>query len=273
MQQELKGKVAVLTGGTGVLGSAMAGALAAAGVRTVVLSRSKEKAEAVAAALPGEALGLAADALDRDALAAALKTVTETWGVPDFLINAAGGNSPAATAKLERMEKESDPEQGFFGLDLAAFRSTVDLNLMGTVLPSLVFGRAMVQRGRGVIVNISSMSAFHPLTKVVAYSASKAAVNNFTEWLAVHLAGTGVRVNAIAPGFFLTEQNRFLLTDPASGGLTARGEKILVGTPQRRFGAPEDLTGLLLYLLSDGAAFVTGTVIPVDGGFNAYSGV
>ena len=154
-----------------------------------------------------------------------------------------------------------------------AIRETVDLNLVGTILPSMVIGRAMVERGSGVIINISSMSAFHPLTKVGGYSFSKAAVSSFTEWLAVHLAKTGVRVNAIAPGFFLTEQNRFLLTDKDTGEMTARGGKIIAATPQERFGKPEELQGLLLYLLSDGAAFTTGTVIPVDGGFNAYAGV
>lgn len=267
------GKIAVITGGTGVLGFSMAQALVKAGVQVAVMSRMQEKADAKATELGGNAIGLAADPRDRAALDAALATVIEKLGIPDFLINAAGGNSPKATSRLERLEKDSDLEDGFFGLDVDAFRDTVDLNLIGTVLPSMVFGKAMVERGSGVILNISSMAAFHPLTKVGAYSASKAAVSNFTEWLAVHLAETGVRVNAVAPGFFLTEQNRFLLTDEQTGELTARGGKIVSNTPQGRFGKPEELQGLVLYLLSDDSAFTTGTVIPVDGGFNAYAGV
>lgn len=270
---DLNGKTAIITGGTGVLGFSMAEALAGHGVKVVILSRTQEKADAMAAELKGEAMGCVADPRDRTQLEAVLAKVVSTWGTPDFLINAAGGNSPAATSKLERLDKDSNLDDGFFGMDVNAIRDTVDLNLIGTILPSMVFGRAMVERGRGVIINISSMAAYAPLTKVGAYSASKAAVSNFTAWLAVHLAGTGVRVNAIAPGFFLTEQNRFLLTEKETGKLTPRGNKIISATPQGRFGKPEELQGLLLYLLSDGAAFTTGTVIPVDGGFNAYAGV
>lgn len=269
----LKEKICVITGGTGMLGFRMAKALADDGVRVILLSRSQDKAEAKAAELGAEGLGLAADPLDRTALDRALAAIQKNRGTPDFLINAAGGNAPAATTKLERLESDSNFDDGFFGLDIDAFRDTVDLNLLGTVLSSMVFGRAMAERGSGVILNLSSMSAFHPLTKVAAYSASKAAVSNFTEWLAVHLAGTGVRVNAIAPGFFLTEQNRFLLTDESTGRLSARGEKIIAGTPQRRFGNPENLCGLVKLLLSEESAFMTGTVIPVDGGFNVFSGV
>ena len=271
--KDLENRIAIITGGTGVLGYSMAEALVRHGVKVVILSRTQEKADAKAAGLGGEAMGCAADPRDRGQLEAVLARVQASWGTPDYLVNAAGGNSPAATSKVERLEKGVDPEQGFFGMDVDAIRDTVDLNLIGTILPSMVFGRAMVERGSGVIINISSMAAFAPLTKVGAYSASKAAVSNFTAWLAVHLAGTGVRVNAIAPGFFLTEQNRFLLTDKETGELTARGNKIIAATPQDRFGKPEELQGLLLYLLSDGAAFTTGTVIPVDGGFNAYAGV
>lgn len=269
----LSGKTAIITGGTGVLGFSMAQALHESGVNVVLLSRTQEKAEAKATELGSNAWGIAADPRDRVGLEGVLDSVKERWGAPDFLVNAAGGNVPAATARLEKLDSASDFDEGFFGLDIDAFRDTVDLNLIGTVLPSMVFGRAMAERGSGVIINISSMAAFHPLTKVVAYSASKAAVSNFTEWLAVHLAGAGVRVNAIAPGFFLTEQNRFLLTDEKTGSLTARGEKIINATPTARFGKPEELQGLLLYLLSDQSAFTTGTVIPVDGGFNAYAGV
>lgn len=273
MMKGLESKIAVITGGTGVLGYSMAEALVEHGVKVVVLSRTQEKADRMAAGLNGEAMGCAADPRDRTQLEAVLGKIESEWGTPDFLINAAGGNSPAATSKLERMEKGCNPDDGFFGMDVDAIRDTVDLNLIGTILPSMVFGRPMVERGSGVIINISSMAAFAPLTKVGAYSASKAAVSSFTAWLAVHLAATGVRVNAIAPGFFLTEQNRFLLTDKETGELTPRGNKIIAATPQDRFGKPEELQGLLLYLLSDGAAFTTGTVIPVDGGFNAYAGV
>lgn len=269
----LKGKIAVITGGTGVLGFSMAQGLVGAGVKVALMSRTQEKADAKAADLEGDALGLVADPRNRAELDAALDTLVKTWGAPDFLINAAGGNAPAATAKIECIEDGSDLDAGFFGLDMDAFRDTVDLNLIGTVLPSMVFGRPMVERGSGVILNISSMAAVHPLTKVGAYSASKAAVSNFTEWLAVHLARTGVRVNAIAPGFFLTEQNRFLLTHEATGALTERGRKIISNTPLQRFGKPEELQGLVLYLLSDDSAFTTGAVIPVDGGFNVFSGV
>jgi NAD(P)-dependent dehydrogenase (short-subunit alcohol dehydrogenase family) len=271
--KDLAGKVAVITGGTGVLGYSMAEGLVAAGVKVAILSRTQEKADGKAAGLRGEAVGFAADPRNRESLEAVLASITEKWGTPDFLINAAGGNDPAATAKVEQLDRETNPDDGFFGMDVDAIRETVDLNLVGTILPSMVIGRAMVERGSGVIINISSMSAFHPLTKVGGYSFSKAAVSSFTEWLAVHLAKTGVRVNAIAPGFFLTEQNRFLLTDKDTGEMTARGGKIIAATPQERFGKPEELQGLLLYLLSDGAAFTTGTVIPVDGGFNAYAGV
>lgn len=269
----LKGKVAVITGGTGVLGFSMAQALVRAGVKVAILSRTQEKADAKAAELGGEALGFAADPRDRESLESVLTAIKDKWSSPDFLINAAGGNAPGATSKAERLLGKQGLEDSFFGLDMEAFRDVVDLNLMGTVIPSQVFGQSMVEQGHGVIINISSMAAYRPMTKVGAYAASKAAVSNFTEWLAIHLAGTGVRVNAIAPGFFLTEQNRFLLTDKETGDLTPRGNKIIAATPQGRFGKPEELQGLLLYLLSDGAAFTTGTVIPVDGGFNAYAGV
>lgn len=274
----LNGKVCALTGGGGVLGGSMAQGLVESGVKVAVMDLNKQAAEACAEhlrAIGGAdcAMAVESNVLERASLEKALADISGKWSAPDFLLNTAGGNAKAATTTLERLTKGDNLDDGFFGLDIEAFRRTMDLNLIGTVLPSMVFGRAMAERGSGAIVNISSMSALHPLTKVVAYSASKAAVSNFTEWLAVHLAGAGVRVNAIAPGFFLTEQNRFLLTDEKTGALTERGGKIIAGTPQRRFGEPHELVGLVRYLLSDDAAFVTGTTLPVDGGFNAYAGV
>jgi NAD(P)-dependent dehydrogenase (short-subunit alcohol dehydrogenase family) len=190
------------------------------------------------------------------------------------LINGAGGNAPTATTQLEFLSTENLDElsKGFFGLDIEGFRRVFDLNFLGTVLPTMVLAEDMAGRG-GSIINISSMNSYRPLTKIPAYSAAKAGINNLTEWLAVHFAKLNIRVNAIAPGFFLTDQNRFLLTDKETGKLTARGNRIIDGTPMGRFGEPEELIGTLLYLISDLSKFVTGVIIPVDGGFNAYSGV
>ncbi len=220
-------------------------------------------------------LGLVADVLDKDSLIAAKKIINEKFGPIDILINGAGGNSPSATTKLERMEGTDTEvlEDTFFGLEIEGFDKVFDLNFKGTLLPSMVFANDMVKKKSGVIVNISSMNSFRPLTKIAAYSAAKAAVNNFTQWLAVHFAKTGVRVNAIAPGFLLTNQNKFLLIDETTGELTPRGKKIINGTPMERYCVPEELSGTLIYLVSDMSKFVTGIVIPVDGGFSAYSGV
>jgi NAD(P)-dependent dehydrogenase (short-subunit alcohol dehydrogenase family) len=207
------------------------------------------------------------DVLDRNVMEEAAAKVFETFGTVDILINGAGGNHPGAT---------TSDTQSFFDLDLEAFKKVSDLNLIGTVLPSQVFGKHFAERKKGIILNVSSMSAFSPLTKVGAYSAAKAAVSNFTQWLAVHMAqeySPEIRVNAIAPGFFLTLQNKFLLTDEKTGELTARGKSIVDHTPMNRFGDPEDLLGTVLWLLSPASAFVTGAVIPVDGGFAAFSGV
>ncbi len=192
-----------------------------------------------------------------------------------MLINGAGGNSPKATTKLEQLTEEDMDhlEDGFFGLELKGFQRVFDLNFTGTLLPTMVFTRDMVVRQKGVVLNISSMNAYKPLTKIPAYSAAKASINNFTEWLAVHFAKVGVRVNAIAPGFFLTNQNRFLLTDEHTGDLTGRGEKIIANTPMGVFGEPDDLNGTVLYLLSDMSSFITGICIPVDGGYSAFGGV
>ena len=205
----------------------------------------------------------------------AKKEIHEKFGTIDILINGAGGNSPAATTKVEKMDgtENENLEDTFFGLQIEGFDKVFDLNFKGTLIPSMVFATDLVKKKSGVIINISSMNSYRPLTKIAAYSAAKAAVNNFTQWLAVHFSKTGVRVNAIAPGFLLTNQNSFLLIDEKTGGLTPRGKKIINGTPMERYCLPEELTGTLIYLVSDLSKFVTGVVIPVDGGFSAYSGV
>lgn len=275
----LENKVCVLTGGGGVIGEALAMALGSVGVKTAVLDLNKEMADAVAEKVASTydvvVIGVEGNVLKKDSLERALEITENELGTVDFLINGAGGNSPKATTSLEEISKEDmdNLDDGFFGIDLSGFDFAFDLNFKGTLLPSMVFGRGMVHRGKGSILNISSMSAYRPLTKIPAYSAAKSAVNSLTEWLAVHLGQTGVRVNAIAPGFFLTNQNRFLLTDEKSGELTPRGHKIINNTPMRRFGDVDELQGTVLYLLSDLAQFVTGVTLPVDGGFNAYSGV
>ena len=266
----IKGSTAVITGGSGQLGRVMAQGLAQAGVRVAVLSLHAETSEKVAEAIKtggGEAIGIACDVLDRAALERTQELLSNTFGPVDILINAAGGNHPQATT--------SDTHT-FFDLDLQAAKNVFDTNFMGTFQSCQVFGRSMAERGQGCIVNVTSMSAIRPLTRVPVYSASKAAVANFTQWLAVHMAheySPRIRVNAIAPGFFLTEQNRYLLTDKESGTLTSRGQSILSHTPMNRLGTPEDLLGTLLWLVSPASAFVTGVVIPVDGGFSSFSGV
>ncbi|MBG0861249.1 MAG: SDR family oxidoreductase [Bacteroidales bacterium] len=273
----LKDKVAVITGGAGVICSAMAKSLAAQGARTVILDLNKDAAVRVAAEIEKQygitSLGLSANVLDKGSVEAVKKEVNEKLGPVDILVNGAGGNSPAATTKVEKMEGTEKPEDTFFGLQIEGFDRVFDLNFKGTLIPSMVFGTDMVKKRSGVIINISSMNSYRPLTKIAAYSAAKAAVNNFTQWLAVHFSKTGVRVNAIAPGFLLTNQNRFLLVDENTGESTPRGRKIINNTPMERYGTPDELTGTLLYLVSDLSKFVTGVVIPVDGGFSAYSGV
>ncbi len=273
----LKNKVAVITGGAGIICSEMAKSLAAQGVKTVILDLNKEAAEKVAKEIEKEfksqSIGLSASVLDKASLEGAKKEIHDKLGQIDILVNGAGGNSPAATTKVEKMDGTEKPEDTFFGLQIEGFDKVFDLNFKGTLLPSMVFAADMVNRKSGVIINISSMNSYRPLTKIPAYSAAKAAVNNFTQWLAVHFAKAGIRVNAIAPGFLLTNQNRFLLTDEKTGEITARGRKILNGTPMERYCVPEELTGTLLYLASDLSKAVTGVIIPVDGGFSAYSGV
>lgn len=261
---------ALVTGGAGVLGGEIACALMGCHANVVILDRDQELAQRVIERLPKGAKGHAArvfgNVLDSESLHQANETIRAEFGKVDILINAAGGNHPSAMTK---------PDLSFFDLPLDALRHVNDLNLLGTILPCQVFGRGMAERGDGVILNISSMNAFRPLTRIPAYSAAKAAVTNFTQWLAVHMAqnySPRIRVNAIAPGFFVGEQNRRLLLNE-DGTLTPRGETILTHTPMNRFGSPEDLFGAALWLLSPAAAFVTGVVIPVDGGFSAFSGV
>ncbi|GCE45748.1 SDR family oxidoreductase [Thermosporothrix hazakensis] len=265
----IRGQVAVITGGSGVLGREMALALARAGAKVVVLSRGLASCERVVAAIQqegGQAWAFACDVTVRADLERVQAEITRTLGPVSILVNAAGGNRAQAT---------TSPELPFFALDEQAISETFQLNFTGTLLACQVFGQGMAEQGAGCIVNISSMASLRPLTRVVSYGAAKAAINNFTQWLAVYLAreySPRIRVNALAPGFFLTEQNRFLMLDP-QGGYTARGQAILDHTPAGRFGEPADLTGALLWLVSPAASFVTGIVVPIDGGFSAFSGV
>ena len=265
----LQGRVAIVTGGTGVLGGAMAHGLAAAGAKIGILGRRAERAAEVGAAIQangGEAMPVPADALDEKSLLQARDQVLQQWGRIDILINAAGGNSPDATVF---------GDVTFFNLKREAVQKMLDLNLMGTILPSQVFGEVMAKAGKGSIINISSMAAQRPLTRVIGYAAAKSAIDNFTRWLAVDLAtkhGEGLRVNAIAPGFFIGEQNRAFLIN-ADGTPTPRGETIITHTPMKRFGEAEQLIGAAVWLCSDAAKFVTGIVVPVDGGFSAFGGV
>ena len=262
----VQNQVIVITGGAGVLGSALARGLAEGGAKIAVLDLNAEAAQATAAELP-DALGLRCDVLDRVSIEAAAEAILARYGRVDALINGAGGNHPRATVTNEQV---------FFDLPAEAVQFVFQLNFLGSFLPSQVFGKHIAQQGQGCILNISSMTSLRPLTRVVAYGAAKAAINNFTAWLAVHLAteyDPRLRVNAIAPGFFLTEQNRYLLTEADTGELTVRGGQILDHTPMGRFGVPDDLLGTVQWLLSDAARFVTGIVVPIDGGFSAYSGV
>jgi NAD(P)-dependent dehydrogenase (short-subunit alcohol dehydrogenase family) len=266
---DVRGLTAVMTGGSGQLGRAMAQGLAQAGAKVAILSLHAETAGTVAQTIQasgGRALGIACDVLDRAALERTLEQVTSTFGPVDILINGAGGNQPQATTTAERT---------FFDLDMQAISRVFDLNFAGTLQCCQIFGRGMAERGQGCIVNVASMNALRPLTRIPAYSAAKAAVANFTQWLAVYMAqeySPHIRVNAMAPGFFLTEQNHYLLID-ADGNMTPRGQAIISHTPAGRLGKPEDLVGTLLWLASPASAFVTGIVVPVDGGFSSFSGV
>ena len=277
--KDLDNTLTLITGGAGVIGKAIAMGLASIGGRTIILDIDLSAAESAAAeimSLTGiYSLGVQADVLSKSALLAARETIHEKAGNIDFLVNGAGGNAPRGTTKIEQIlpDRPGELDDSFFGLELEGLERIFGLNYFGTILPTMVFAKDMVTTGKGAIVNISSLSAFHPLTKVPVYSSAKAAINNFTEWFAVHLAKTGVRVNAIAPGFFLTNQNMFLLTDEHTGGLSPRGEKIMLATPMGRFGTPDELQGAVAFLLSGMARYITGTVMLIDGGYNAYSGV
>jgi NAD(P)-dependent dehydrogenase (short-subunit alcohol dehydrogenase family) len=275
----LKGKNCVITGGTGVLGNSINEFLAGAGINLAILGLEETEAQLQADGLAKKygikAIGIGCNVLDRNELEKANDRILAYLGSIDILINGAGGNSPKATTKVEQIipGEGFSWEDTFYGLDEEGFKQVFDLNFQGTLLPTMVFSRGMVERGQGVVLNISSMNAFKPLTKIPAYSAAKSAINNFTEWLAVHLGKTGVRVNAIAPGFFLTNQNRFLLTNEQTGELTPRGQRIISSTPMGKFGEPDDMGGTVLFLLSDLSEFITGIVIPVDGGYSAFGGV
>jgi len=276
---DLNGKVCVITGGAGIIGQAVCEALASAGIKTAIIDLNPDAAVNLAKELEGrfgtKCIGVQGNVLDKESLNAAKKQIVEKLGEVNFLINGAGGNSPAATTKIEQISQpgEFQEQDTFFGLDLSGFDKVFALNFSGTLLPTMVFVPDMVRRGNGGVLNISSMNSFKPLTKIPAYSAAKASVNNFTQWLSVHLAKTGVRVNAIAPGFFLTNQNRFLLMDEKTGKSTPRGEKIIANTPVGKYGQPEDMQGAVLFLLSEMSSFITGVVLPVDGGYSAYGGV
>jgi NAD(P)-dependent dehydrogenase (short-subunit alcohol dehydrogenase family) len=278
---DLKGKVAVVTGGGGILCGVMAKALAECGAKVAILDLREENASKVAdeiKAIGGEAMGIAANVLEYDSLKAAEEKIKAVYGPCNILINGAGGNHPKGTTSKEYLFKEDLNEKiegltTFFDLDSQGVGFVFNLNFLGTLLPTQVFCREMAEKDGGVVINISSMNAFTPLTKIPAYSGAKAAISNFTQWLAVHMSKVGIRVNAIAPGFFLTDQNRALLTNP-DGSLTARGETIISQTPMGKFGEPEDLLGTLLWLVDNKASgFVNGTVVPVDGAFSAFSGV
>jgi len=267
---DFTGQTVVVTGGTGILGGDIACALAGCGANVAILDLNLEPGKALLERMGKNASQVelfACNVLQMESMTKVAAEVVARFGKVDCLINGAGGNKPQATTSADAK---------FFDLPTDAMRWVFDLNIIGTILPSQVFGKIMAEQGYGTVLNISSMNAFRPLTRIPAYSAAKAGVSNFTQWLAVHLAqeySPRIRVNAIAPGFFLTNQNRFLLTDKDTGELTARGKSIIAHTPMARFGEPEDLLGAVLWLLSPASGFVTGTVVPIDGGFSAYSGV
>jgi len=267
---DFSGQTIVITGGTGTLGGEIACAMVGCGANVAILDRNLDPAQHILELMEpraNQAVAVRADVLNVESLQEASKVILDKFGAVDCLVNAAGGNNPRAT---------TTKDLSFFDLPPEALRWVFDLNILGTMLPCQVFGKAMAEKGDGVILNVSSMNAFRPLTRIPAYSAAKAGVSNFTQWLAVHMAqiySPRIRVNAIAPGFFLTNQNRFLLTDEKTGELTPRGKSIIDHTPMARFGLAEDLFGAILWLLSPASSFVTGVIVPIDGGFSAFSGV
>ena len=267
---DFTGQTVAVTGGAGVLGGDIACALAGCGANVAILDRVLEPVPGILERLgprASQVMAVSCDVLDVESLRQAAAAVVTKFGAVDCLLNAAGGNKPQAT---------TSPKLSFFDLPADALRWVFDLNILGTMLPCQVFGKLMAEKGKGTILNISSMNSFRPLTRIPAYSAAKAGVSNFTQWLAVHMAqeySPRIRVNAIAPGFFVTVQNKFLLYDEQSGALTPRGQAIISHTPMNRFGTGEDLLGTVLWLLSPASAFVTGIIVPIDGGFSAYSGV
>ncbi len=269
-EEHYTGNVVVITGGAGVLCKSLCRSLAAEGLKIAILDINYEAANNLASEIVdfgGEAMALLCDVSKKESLNAAAQDITRSYGRVDILINGAGGNNSQATTRAE---------YSFFDIPETAMDWILDLNLVGTMLACQVFGKLMADQKRGIILNISSMNAFRPLTRIPVYSAAKAAVSNFTQWLAVHMAqeySPEIRVNAIAPGFFLTDQNRYLMIDQATGTLSDRGQTIIDHTPLRRFGNPEDLVGTVLWLLSPASSFVTGIVVPIDGGFSAFSGV
>jgi NAD(P)-dependent dehydrogenase (short-subunit alcohol dehydrogenase family) len=274
---DLKGRIAAITGAGGELCGMMAEALAALGVNVAILDIHAEKGKAREAAITehgGCARFFPCNVLRPEEIQACFEAICAVWAPPDILINGAGGNDPLGSTNREFFEPADIGVPGlqtFFDLDLEGFRSVFDLNFLGTFLATRTFARGMLAHPRGAVLNISSMSALTPLTQVAAYSAAKAAVSNFTRWLAVHFAHTGIRVNAIAPGFLLTEQLKFLHIDPHTGELTARARKVMAHTPMGRYGKPEELLGTVVWLLSDASSFVTGVVVPIDGGFSSYT--
>ena len=267
---DFTGQTVAVTGGAGVLGGDIVCALAGCGANVAILDRVLEPVQGILERLgprASQVMAVACDVLDVESLRQAAAAGVTKFGTVDCLLNAAGGNKPQAT---------TSPKLSFFDLPADALRWVFDLNILGTMLPCQVFGKLMAEKGKGTILNISSMNSFRPLTRIPAYSAAKAGVSNFTQWLAVHMAqeySPRIRVNAIAPGFFVTVQNKFLLYDEQSGALTPRGQSIISHTPMNRFGTGEDLLGTVLWLLSPASAFVTGIIVPIDGGFSAYSGV
>lgn len=272
----VKNKTIIVTGASGVIGSVISASLAKKGARTILLGRSEKKLQQTFDKIShskGNNLQFVCDVLDIDSLEQVREKLLKEVQQIDALINIAGGATPGASTKTEFLRDENPLKDSFFGIDMEAFRTTTDLNFLGSVYPTKVFGEIMAKQKSGNIINISSMGAIQPLSKSPAYSAGKAAITNFTMWLAVHLSKVNVRVNAIAPGFILTDQNRFLLFDEKTGELTPRGKRIVEHTPQGKLGNPEDIISTILWLLSDHSSFITGITVPVDGGFSAYNGI